>query len=137
MSVPGVSLKAEHQGASPIDGKTPVHFLVGVVAGMSGLSASWATVVVIGFEAFLITLEEGRLSAPFEKRSPQSYGNQAVDTMAGIAGVYYGEVLKKRQGQSLAQAAMAKNTQPKAINTQLPVPTVKPVTEVSGVSGYW
>lgn len=147
-AIPSISMSKQHLGAAPIDGKTPVHFLVGVVAGMSGLNASWATVVVIGFEALLIMLEEGRVGAAFEKRSAQSYGNQAVDTMVGIAGVYYGEHLKKKRGSSLMQDAMAQqptkapapvSTQPdmnKLIEASNAGTEVAPLTEVSGVPWY-
>jgi len=150
VSTPSISMEKKHQGSSPIDGKTPVHFIVGVLAGMSGLSASWAAVTVIGFEALLITLEEGRLSAAFEKRSPQSYGNQAVDIMAGIAGVYYGELIKQHQTERMFSATTrpnqtapispqliaASNAGQEAVNTTVPTTNVEPITAVSNVSSY-
>ncbi len=89
-----ISFEPRDEGLSVIDGKTPISFGVGLLAGMSGLNASWSTVVVLGFEAFLVTISEGSLAAPFERRGPQSYGNQLVDILAGIAGVYYGEKLQ-------------------------------------------
>ena len=142
---PSISLKKEHHGASPIDGKTPIHFAVGVIAGMSGISASWAAVFVLGFEALIISLDEARVSAAFEKRSPQSHGNQAVDIMAGIAGVYYGELLQQRQQRNmgipsaLPFVASPINISPlsdMAVNTQFPTTNVEPVPGVSGVSYY-
>lgn len=96
IKAPSISFEPLHQGASVIDGKTPVSFGVGFVAGMSGMSASWATVCVVGFEALLVMLDEGP-GAAFEKRSPQSYGNQMVDVMVGILGVHYGERFKESQ----------------------------------------
>lgn len=100
-----------------MDAKTPFSFLVGTVAGLSGLNPSWATVVVIGFEAALVALDEG-LPSTFGPKSPQSYSNQIVDTLVGIAGVYYGEWLHKknarRAGVNAAQTtatAVAPNMQ--------------------------
>lgn len=137
--VPTVSLKKQNLGSSPIDGKTPIHFMVGIVAGMSGLSASWAAVAVLGFEALIITLDEGRLDAAFEKRSPQSQGNQAIDIMAGIAGVYYGELIKQRQDRMVGLPMIPPapiNLLPVAMNTDFPTTNVEPITQVSGVQFY-
>ena len=136
--VPTVSLKKQNLGASPIDGKTPIHFMVGIVAGMSGLSASWAAVAVLGFEALIITLDEASLSAAFEKRSPQSQGNQAIDIMAGIAGVYYGELIKQRQDRMAVLPIIPTpvNLLPAAVNTEFPTTNVEPITQVSGVPYY-
>jgi hypothetical protein len=120
------------QEISPVDGKTPIHFLVGLLAGLSGLNSGLATVVVIGFEALLITLEEGRLDAAFERSTPQSYGNQAVNTAVGILGVWYGEHLKKRQ-REFVQMYSPPSSEVVAVNTQVPTTSVEPITEVSGV----
>jgi hypothetical protein len=115
VKAPSISFKPLHQGASVIDGKTPVSFAVGFLAGMSGMNASWATVCVVGFEALLVMLDEGA-GAAFEKRSPQSYGNQMVDVMVGILGVHYGERFQ--------QAAKSDYTPPTRIDprAQLPAP---------------
>lgn len=96
MNEPSFSFDKTKTGAAVIDGKTPISFFVGFVAGAAGLNPSWAAVTVIGFEAFLVMLEDG-LGAAFEKRSPQSYGNQLVDAMMGIAGAYAGEHMKRQQ----------------------------------------
>lgn len=91
---------------SPIDGKTPISFGVGVIAGMSNLNPSWATFVVVAFEAMMVALEETSLVAPFKKRvTSASVGNLAVDTMAGIYGVYAGEAIRRRQLQKQAMEA--------------------------------
>lgn len=79
-----------------VDSKTPIHFLIGLVAGMSGLDPAWAAVAVIGFESSLIAMEGG-LSAPFEKRFSQSAGNQAVDMLVGILGVSIGESIRSKK----------------------------------------
>ena len=141
-AVPAISLDKKFTGASVIDGKTPISFMVGFFAGMSGLNASWATVAVVGFEAILVAMDEG-MSAAFEKRSPQSYGNQMVDVMVGIAGVYYGELYKKNQEQKgyvpplpaspIAQQQSGGGISPELIaaSNQLPA-----ASEVSGVRWY-
>lgn len=101
---PAISMSEKWQGSALIDGKTPINFFVGFLAGMSGLSNAWATISVIGFEALLVALDEGFGSAVYEKRSAQGYGNRAVDTLMGVAGVQYGAWLKKRQAaQQLVQ----------------------------------
>lgn len=151
---PSISFSKSHLGSSLIDGKTPVSFAVGMLAGMSGLNASWATVCVIGFEAFVVTLDEG-VSAAFEKRSPQSYGNQMIDVMVGIAGVHVGENLKKNQetrgyqpplpssppglpklaskpksgGGITSDMIAASNQGQEAVNTQVPTTSVVPATQ--------
>lgn len=109
---PAISMSDSWMGISPVDGKTPFSFLVGTVAGLGGLNPSWAAVAVIGFEAALVALDEG-VGSTFKPRSPQSYSNQVVDTLVGIAGVYYGEWLRNRKPpqQLVAASAEAQTSQ--------------------------
>lgn len=108
-SAPVLSFSEKWQGASLIDGKTPINFFVGMFAGLSGLSAAWAMVAVVGYEASLIMLDEGLGSAVYKKRSAQGYGNRAVDTLMGIAGAQYGAWLRRRRDQQQAMAQLQRN----------------------------
>jgi hypothetical protein len=132
--IPAISLDEEWRGYAPIDGNTPIHFLVGMVAGLSNLNASWATVVVIGFEAMLITLEKGSIAAPFEQRAGQSYGNQAVDTMVGIMGVAVGESVKRKRDLYYAQQAELQLQNAAAAATPAPAQQEAPVAGVEFIN---
>lgn len=123
------------QDWSVLDDKTPISFCVGVIAGMSNLNASWATVVVIGFEAAMVMLEETSVAAPFKKRiSAKSVGNSAVDTLAGITGVAVGESIRRRQLQAQAMEAGSPALPEAPPLPAAPVPE-QPVVDPAVVSG--
>lgn len=104
MDAPAISFEKKHAGLSPIDGMTPVHFGIGYIAGLSNMNPSWAMFSVIAFQAFLKVLEAGSVSAVFEKQSSQSYGNQAIESLMGIVGVYAGERSRQRKLRLLSDA---------------------------------
>lgn len=131
-----------------VDGKTPINFVVGVVAGMSHLNSSWAMLAVIGFEAAVLALEDLSISAPFIS-STRSAGNQAVDTMVGIFGVAVGESLRKKHllQQQIAEQQTEQQMQireqsgtstftmdpmagPQYINTEFPLVRAKGIRRV-------
>lgn len=118
---------------APVDGKTVVSFGVGMIAGMSNLNPSWATLLVISFEAILVALEEASITAPFKTQVPDSVGNFAVDTIAGIYGVYAGEEIRRRQLQKQAMEAGAPAL-PAAPVLPAPPDAVAPAV-VAGLSG--
>ena len=105
-----------------VDGKTPISFAVGFIAGASGMNPAWAAVAVFCFESAVLALDEG-VEAVFEKRTPQSYGNQIVDVLVGIAGVYYGEAYKRKRTAT-----------PVSVQTQ-PAPPALPALPAAPSSG--
>lgn len=122
--------KPEWKGDAPIDGRTPISFLVGFIAGMSGMNPSWAAVTLLSFESLLIALEHGRVDAIFnEQRSSQSYGNQTVDILVTIVGVHFGDLWVKKQQEKALQT----NPFPVQPPTQITTPNTM---EVSGVPWY-
>jgi hypothetical protein len=115
-AAPSISFKLPHQGVAVIDGETPVSFAVGFVAGLGGLNPSWAAFSAVGFEALLVVLEDGP-GGMFDKQSSESYGNQLVDVMVGILGVYAGEAFRNRRVQQ-SQLGPAATAAPVAVPQQ-------------------
>lgn len=135
---------------SPVFEDAPISFFIGIIAGMSRLNPSWAAATVIGFEAAMIILEEASITAPFKRDTSKSVGTMAVDTIAGIYGVYLGEYLRARKMQQksvpLSPQIVAPDTtiqeEPMAvagwsqrtINKQFPLVRTAPILGVRHVS---
>ena len=96
-AAPSISLSSKNKGISIIDEKTPIHFGVGMLAGMSGMNASMSMLTLVGIEAFLVLMEEENLASPFHTRGGQSHMNQAADIIVGMLGVYYGEKIARER----------------------------------------
>lgn len=108
MSAAVVSLKPSAHGEAIVDRHTPLHFLVGFVAGAAGIDPHTAMIVFVGAKMVDQALQHGTSHAIFGKESGQSLGNEMADILVEIAGLHYGKSVRQRLAEpQLAPPAVA------------------------------
>lgn len=87
--------KYEH-GQSAVDLATPLHFLVGVAAGIYGVSPVKAAVVLTVLKIGVASAEKGMGHALFTRRKGESNLNELCDLLAEIGGVDVGARIRSK-----------------------------------------
>jgi hypothetical protein len=88
--------RAPAHGAALIDAHTPLHGVVGFAAGILGIDPHLAVAVFIGARIVEQSLHSGAKHALFEREEGQSLGNELTDLLFEVAGLHYGQSLRKR-----------------------------------------
>lgn len=96
MAAPAVSLATAHHGEALVDAHTPLHALVGFAAGILGVDPHVAMMTFIGARIVEQALKSGAKHAVFEREEGQSLGNEMTDLLFEVAGLHYGETLRRR-----------------------------------------
>ena len=86
---------AKHGGAL-IDGHTPIHAIVGFVAGALGVDPHLAVATFIGARIVEAALREGPAHALFAPESGQSLGNEMTDLLFEMGGLHFGQALRQK-----------------------------------------
>lgn len=94
MSSGTVSRTPAH-GAGLIDSHTPLHGIVGFAAGILGIDPHVAVAVFIGARIVEQSLHTNLKHALFE-REQQSLGNELTDLLFEVAGLHYGQALRRK-----------------------------------------
>ncbi len=85
---------AKHGGAL-IDGHTPIHALVGFIAGALGVDPHLAVATFIGARIVETSLREGPKHALFDPHA-QSLGNELTDLLFEVGGLSAGQALRRK-----------------------------------------
>lgn len=96
MSEAAISLAPSRQGEALIDSHTPLHAIVGFVAGLLGVEPHIAMMVFIGGRIVETSLRSGTKHALFEREHGQSLGNELTDLMFELGGLQLGEKLREK-----------------------------------------
>lgn len=83
-------------GQSPVDLATPVHFALGLIAGVMGVSPLKATIVATTLKIGIVAAEQGMGHALFSRAPGDSNINTLVDLLAEIGGVSAGARIRSR-----------------------------------------
>lgn len=89
----GTSGAAAH--GALIDSHTPLHGIVGFAAGVLGIDPHVAVAVFIGARIVEQSLHTDLRHALFEREGGQSLGNELTDLLFEVAGLHYGQALRK------------------------------------------
>lgn len=84
-------------GQSAVDVATPVHFALGVLAGLLGISPVKAALVLTVAKVGIAAAEKGLGHALFSRRKGESNLNELCDLLAEIAGVDVGAQIRARR----------------------------------------
>lgn len=106
-----VAHRPSEQGAALIDIQTPLHFGVGVVAGAAGIDPGLAALAAVTAHMAIGAVREGPDRAMF-KPAREAPGNQAMDILAAMLGVYAGRWLRMKQKAGRLAAPPATATAP-------------------------
>jgi len=77
-------------GLALFDYKSPAHFGIGVLAGVLGMNPHLAALLMIAAKAGKVALEEGLGRALFTDKDPESYGNEMMDLLMEMGGIFVG-----------------------------------------------
>jgi len=108
MSTTALSLAPSHQGEALIDSHTPLHAIVGFVAGLLGVEPHIAMMVFIGGRIVEMSLRSGTKHALFEREGGQALGNEMTDLLFEMAGLHYGEMLREKLTTHEASAGLGR-----------------------------
>jgi|SRR5882672_6398485 len=108
MSAAAISLTPAHVGQAVIDAQTPVHFLVGFIAGVMKIDPHLAVLAFIGAKVVDQALRAGPSHALLERESGQSLGNELSDLLFEMAGLTAGERLREKLDEPAATAGIGR-----------------------------
>lgn len=86
---------AKHGGAL-VDAHTPLHAIVGFIAGVAGIDPHLAMATFIGARIVESALRDGTHSALFGEGHAQSLGNEMADLLFEVGGLHVGEALRHK-----------------------------------------
>lgn len=118
-----VAKAATHEGRSIIDSKSTIRFLLGFIAGGSGIDGTVVALAALTYDALLDVLAAEGKNLAFKRRPGESYANQAADMLLTMLGVYVGKQLKERWAAEEAarrQSMGAWPSMPQRFATALP-----------------
>lgn len=98
--------KYEH-GQSAVDLATPVHFLIGVAAGIYGVSPVKAALVFTVAKVAAAGVEKGMGHALFTRKKGESNLNELCDLLAEIGGVDVGARIRSKWNPSPTTPAVS------------------------------
>ena len=86
---------AKHGGAL-VDAHTPLHAIVGFVAGVLGVDTHLAVGVFIGARIVESSLRDGAKAALLKPEHGQSLGNEMTDLLFEIGGLGAGQAIRQK-----------------------------------------
>lgn len=108
MPAAAVSLAPARVGEAVIDAQTPVHFLVGFIAGVLKIDPHVAVLTFIGAKVIDQALRAGAGHALFEREHGQSLGNELSDLLFEMAGLTVGEKLRDKLEEPAPTAGLGR-----------------------------